>query len=79
MNTRNGLDVEAILSGLYESGSTPRSHGFGTAGSMRSSEIRSKRRGWAFATIGEAVAWLRDQACTYYPDSGFARKYGGFV
>jgi hypothetical protein len=35
--------------------------------------------GWAFSTIGEAVAWLRDQACASYPDSEFARKYGGFV
>jgi hypothetical protein len=35
--------------------------------------------GWAFPTIGEAIAWLRDQACAHYPDSEFARKYGGFV
>jgi hypothetical protein len=35
--------------------------------------------GWAFPTIGEAVAWLRDQACAHYPDSEFAQKYGGFV
>ena len=30
-------------------------------------------------TFAEAVFWLRDQACTLYPDSKFARKYGGFV
>jgi hypothetical protein len=30
-------------------------------------------------TFAEAAAWLRDQACTHYPDSKFARKYGGFV
>jgi len=35
--------------------------------------------GWAFSTIGEAIAWLRDQACAHYPDSEFAQKYGGFV
>ena len=31
------------------------------------------------STFAEATAWLRDQACRHYPDSGFARKYGGFV
>jgi hypothetical protein len=30
-------------------------------------------------TITEAAVWLRDQACQHYPDSEFARKYGGFV
>jgi hypothetical protein len=30
-------------------------------------------------TFAEAAAWLRDQACMHYPDSEFARKYGGFV
>jgi hypothetical protein len=30
-------------------------------------------------TVAEATAWLRDQAITYYPDSEFARKYGGLV
>ena len=41
--------------------------------------LRPAAEGWAFPTIGEAVAWLKDQACTHYPDSEFARKYGGFV
>jgi hypothetical protein len=31
------------------------------------------------STFTEATAWLRDQACRHYPDSGFARKYCGFV
>ena len=31
------------------------------------------------STFAEATAWLRDQACKHYPDSGFARKYCGFV
>jgi hypothetical protein len=30
-------------------------------------------------TVAEATAWLRDQTITYYPDSEFARKYGGSV
>jgi hypothetical protein len=29
--------------------------------------------------FAEASTWLRDQACQHYPDSGFARKYCGFV
>jgi hypothetical protein len=29
--------------------------------------------------VAEAAAWLRDEACKQYPDSGFARKYCGFV
>jgi len=31
------------------------------------------------STFAEAAAWLRDQACTHYPDSEFARKYGSIV
>jgi hypothetical protein len=31
------------------------------------------------STVAEAAAWFREQACKHYPDSGFARKYGGFV
>jgi hypothetical protein len=30
-------------------------------------------------TMLAAAVWLRDQACQHYPDSEFARKYGGFV
>ena len=30
-------------------------------------------------TVGQAAGWLRDEACKHYPDSGFARKYCGFV
>jgi hypothetical protein len=29
-------------------------------------------------SIREAAECLRDQACTHYPHSEFARKYGGF-
>jgi len=28
---------------------------------------------------GEAVLWLRENACSHYPDGEFARKDGGFV
>jgi hypothetical protein len=40
---------------------------------------RKRDEAWTFPTIGEAAAWLRNQACARYPDSNFARKYGGFV
>ena len=30
-------------------------------------------------TVAEAAAWFREQACKHYPDSGFARKFCGFV
>jgi hypothetical protein len=33
---------------------------------------------WALGSIGQAVAWLRDQALAHYPDSEFARKHAGF-
>jgi hypothetical protein len=31
------------------------------------------------STVAEAAAWFREQGCKHYPDSGFARKYCGFV
>ena len=32
-----------------------------------------------FSTVRDAVLWLRDVACSHFPDSEFAHKYGGFV
>jgi hypothetical protein len=29
--------------------------------------------------MAEAAVWLRDQTCQQYPDSEFARKYGGLT
>jgi hypothetical protein len=31
------------------------------------------------STLREAALSLKDQACQHYPDSGFAKKYCGFV
>jgi hypothetical protein len=31
------------------------------------------------STMADAAGWLKDRACQQYPDSEFARKYGGFV
>ena len=30
-------------------------------------------------SMAEAAVWLRDHACQQYPDSEFARRYGGFT
>jgi hypothetical protein len=79
MNAGNRLDIEPSSTIFTRARSTLRSHGFGTVVSMPFSDIRSKLRVGPFASIGEAVEWLRDQACAHYPDSEFARKYGGFL
>jgi hypothetical protein len=34
---------------------------------------------WAFLSVDDAVEWLIEQAAAHYPDSDFARRYGGFV
>ena len=65
-------DLEEILRALYESEinvsiSWIRDNGIDYDASDKVS------------TFSEATAWLRDQACKHYPDSEFARKYGGFV
>ena len=31
------------------------------------------------STMADAAGWLKDRACQQYPDSKFARKYGGFL
>jgi len=78
---RTGLDVEAILSDLYESEINA------SISRLWDGEIDVKLgdplNGYVaegkVSTFAEAAARLRDQACSHYPDSEFARKYGGFV
>ncbi len=76
---RTGLDVEAILNDLYESEINASISWFWDGGFYAVLGNPKQAEGWAFPSIGEAVDWLRDQACAHYPDSDFARKYGGFV
>jgi hypothetical protein len=76
---RTGLDVEAILNDLYESEINASISWIWDGGFYAVLGSPKQAEGWAFPTIGAAVAWLRDQACAHYPDSEFARKYGGFV
>jgi hypothetical protein len=74
-----GLDIEAILNDLYASEINASISWIWDGGFhvILGDPQQAERR--AIPTIGEAVAWLRDQACTHYPDSEFVRKYGGFV
>ena len=74
-------DLEKILRALYESEinvsiSWVRDNGIDV-------ELGDPLNGYdasdKVSTFSEATAWLRDQACKHYPDSEFARKYGGFV
>ena len=75
---KRGLDIEAILTDLYES-EINASISWVWEGGFAAVLGDPPRRELAFRTIAEAVAWLRDRACEFYPDSDFARKYGGFV
>jgi hypothetical protein len=76
---RTSLDIEAILNDLYASEINTSISWIWDGGFHVVLGEPPQAEGWAFATIGEAVAWLRDHACANYPDSEFARKYGGFV
>ena len=74
-------DLEEILSALYESEINASISWLGDGGI--DVELGDRLHGYdadgKASTFAEATAWLRDQACRHYPDSEFARKYGGFV
>jgi hypothetical protein len=72
---RNGLDVEAILNDLYSSEINASISWIWDSGFHVTLGDPKLAEGWAFPGIGEAVAWLREQAVVHYPDSDFARKY----
>jgi hypothetical protein len=78
LDDRKGRDVEAILNDLHASEinasiSWVWDGGFHvTLGAPQIEEC-------ALPTVRDAVLWLRDKACEHFPDSDFARKYGGFV
>jgi hypothetical protein len=78
---RTGLDVEAILNALYASEinasiSWQWDGGIDVKLGNPLSGYKAERK---VSTFAEVAACLRDQACTHYPDSEFARKYGGFA
>ena len=76
---RKGLDVVAILNDLYASHINASISWIWDRGFDVILGDPPIPEGLVFATIGGAIAWLRDQACAHYPDSEFARKYSGFA
>jgi hypothetical protein len=74
-----GINIETILDDLYASEISASIAWVWDSGFCVTLGNPALAEGLAFPTIREAVTWLRDQACATYPDSEFARKYGGFV
>jgi hypothetical protein len=76
-----GLDVEAILNDLYASEINAAISWLWDGGIdvKLGDPLNGYDAEGKVGTFAEAAAWLRDQACTHYPDSEFARKHGGFV
>jgi hypothetical protein len=74
-------DLEEILSALYESEINASISWLWDGGIDvgLGDELNGYDAEGQVSTFAEATAWLRDQACRHYPDSGFARKYRGFV
>ena len=73
------LDAETILNDLCASKINASISRIGGGGFHFVLGDPPQAEGWAFSTIGAAAISLRDEACAYYPDSDFGRKYGGFV
>jgi hypothetical protein len=73
------LDIKAILNDLYTSEISASISWIWDGGFYVTLGNPNRAEGWALPDIGEAVAWLRDQALIHYPESDFARKYAGFA
>jgi hypothetical protein len=77
---RKALDVEAILNDLYASEINASISWIWDGGFHVILGNPPLAEGWAAVpTIRDAILWLRDKACEQFPNSDFARKYGGFV
>jgi len=74
--SKHRIDVEAILTDLYDSKINASISWVWNGGFDAFLGEPPHIEGLAFPTIVGAVAWLRDRACEIYPDSDFARKYG---
>jgi hypothetical protein len=72
--------LEEILQALYDSEINASISWLWDGGIdvKRGDELNGYQAEGRVSTFAEATAWLRDQACRHYPDSGFARKYCGF-
>ena len=81
MRNSGRIDVEAILDDLYASETNVEIFWLWDGGIdvKLGDELNGYRAEGQVSTMHEAAVWLRDQACQQHPDSGFARKYCGFV
>ena len=81
MNATNheSVDVEMILNDLYSSEISASISWVRDGGFYVALGAPALAEEWSLPTIRDAVLWLRDQACQHFPESDFARKYGGFV
>jgi hypothetical protein len=72
---RHGLDIEIILNDLYAREINASILWIWDGGFCVTLGDPRQAEGWALRSIGEAVAWLRDQAIGHYLESAFSRKY----
>jgi hypothetical protein len=70
------LDIEAILNDLYASGISVTISWISDGGTHVTLGDPKQAENAALRSIGEAIAWLRDQAIAH-PESALARKYAG--
>jgi hypothetical protein len=74
------VDAEAILDNLYGNQIDGSFEWIWDGGFFVSLGAQDrKRKCWSVETVAKAVEWLKETACSDYPESEFARKYGGFV
>jgi hypothetical protein len=71
--------IRARTRPLENGRSTARSSGIWDGGFFVSLGDRQQAKRWSFETVAEAIEWLKETACRVYPESDFARKYGGSV
>ena len=81
MRNSGRIDVEAILDDLYASEINVEISWLWDGGIdvKLGDQLNGYKAEGKVSMMHTAAVWLRDQACQQHPDSGFARKYCGFV
>ena len=81
MRNSGRIDVEAILDDLYASEINVDISWLWDGGIdvKLGDQLNGYKAEGKVSMMHTAAVWLRDQACQQHPDSGFARKYCGFV
>jgi hypothetical protein len=81
MRNSGRIDVEAILDDLYASETNVEIFWLWDGGIdvKLGDQLNGYKAEGKVSMMHTAAVWLRDQACQQHPDSGFARKYCGFV